>query len=198
MNLANRLTMSRFFMAGAVLVLLSVQARFAVSAAFVLFVLACLTDALDGHLARKVYGCSDFGRLMDPLADKVLVCAVLVRLVGYELSAVSGGLLPAWMVVVILSREFLVTGLRTLAADKGRVLAANQWGKIKTVFQMVALVAVLLVLALRADWLAADAAAKLDPWVESGARWLFGLVTLLTAISGGIYFREHRDLLATR
>ena len=195
MNVPNVLTMSRFVMAAAVLALLTVDVPFAVSVAFILFVLACLTDALDGHLARNVYGCTDFGKLMDPLADKVLVCAVLVRLVGYRLTPQAAGLLPAWMAVLILAREFLVTGLRTLAADKGRVLAASGWGKIKTITQMVALNAVLLALALREDWLPAEMLPEVDAVLTPATFWVFGAVTLLTVVSGYTYVRDNADLL---
>ena len=102
-----------------------------------IFALAALTDMLDGKIARKYGLVSDFGKIMDPLADKLLVASALVCLV--ELGDV-----PAWMVIIILAREFTVTGLRTIAAASGVVIAAEMTGKIKTVLQMTAITALLL------------------------------------------------------
>lgn len=100
--------------------------------AFAMFGIASLTDLLDGKIARKYNLVSDFGKLMDPLADKVLVTAALVCLV-----ADPAALTPSWVVIVILAREFLVTSLRLLAAAKGVVLAADKWGKYKTATTMI-------------------------------------------------------------
>jgi CDP-diacylglycerol--glycerol-3-phosphate 3-phosphatidyltransferase len=101
-----------------------------------IFIIASLTDALDGFIARKYDATSNFGKLMDPLADKILVLSALVCLV--EL-----GDIPGWMVIVMLTREFLITGLRAIAARDGLVIAADLSGKIKTVFQMLAIIAIL-------------------------------------------------------
>lgn len=173
MNLANVLTLSRFGLAGLFMVCLSVDAPGADIAALVLFVLASITDALDGHLARTVYGCSDFGKLMDPLADKVLTAAAFIGFVGI-------GLIPAWMVTLILSREMMVTGLRLLAADKGMVLAAGAWGKHKTIWQMVYIIAVLLA--------GVFGVQQRMP----GLLWWSGLaVTAITLWSGVLYFYQN-------
>jgi CDP-diacylglycerol--glycerol-3-phosphate 3-phosphatidyltransferase len=102
-----------------------------------IFVLAALTDTLDGYIARSCHMITTFGKFMDPLADKLLVCAALAAFI--EL-----GRLPAWVVVIIISREFIITGFRTLAAEKGIVLAAGFSGKLKTVFQMLMITALLL------------------------------------------------------
>ena len=99
------------------------------SIALLIFVAASLTDYLDGHLARKYHLVTDFGKFMDPLADKLLVCSALICLV--EL-----GRIPAWMVIVIIGREFIISGFRLIAADNGVVIAASYWGKFKTVSQM--------------------------------------------------------------
>lgn len=98
--------------------------------AFAVAVIAALTDLLDGYLARKLNQVTDFGKLMDPLADKIFVTGIMLILVQYQL-------LPAWVAVVIISREFLVTGLRMLALRESELIAADIWGKIKTVLQMV-------------------------------------------------------------
>ena len=178
MNIPNALTMSRFGMAILLMVCLSVSFPGAAICALVIFALAALTDALDGHLARNVYGCTDFGKLMDPLADKVLTAAAFI---GF----VSMGVMPAWMVTLILSREFMVTGLRLLAADKGIVLAAGPWGKHKTIWQMIFILAVLLLGCF-------GGTEKFDSAIWWGA--LF--VTALSVFSGWHYFNDNKKLFA--
>ena len=98
-----------------------------------IFIVASLTDMLDGKIARKYNLVTNFGKFMDPLADKLLVCSALICLV--EL-----GQLPAWMVIVIVSREFIISGFRLVAAEQGIVIAASYWGKFKTTFQMIAVI----------------------------------------------------------
>ena len=98
-----------------------------------IFIVASLTDLLDGKIARKYNLVTNFGKFMDPLADKLLVCAALVCLVELEQ-------LPAWMVIVIVSREFIISGFRLVAAEQGIVIAASYWGKFKTTFQMIAII----------------------------------------------------------
>ena len=95
-----------------------------------IFVIASLTDTLDGYLARRDNLVTNFGKFMDPLADKLLVCSAMICLVEM-------GQLPAWIVIVIISREFIISGFRLIASDNGRVIAASYWGKFKTTFQMV-------------------------------------------------------------
>lgn len=99
----------------------------------VLFIIASLTDLFDGKIARKYNMVTNFGKFMDPLADKLLVCSALICLI--EL-----GQLPAWVVIVIISREFIISGFRLVAADNGVVIAASYWGKFKTTFQMIAVI----------------------------------------------------------
>jgi len=96
-------------------------------------VIASLTDLLDGKIARKYNLVTNFGKFMDPLADKLLVCSALICLI--EL-----GQLPAWMVIIIISREFIISGFRLVASDNGIVIAASYWGKFKTTFQMIAVI----------------------------------------------------------
>ena len=185
MKLPNILTVSRFALAAVFMICLSASFPGAPLAAVIVFGVAALTDALDGHLARNVYGCSAFGKLMDPLADKVLTAAAFIGFV--EL-----GVMPAWMVTLIISREMMVTGLRLLAIDKGIVLSAGTLGKQKTIWQMVFISAVLLLR--MADWiypmefLASDLYKQLVLW--SG-----GAVTVLTVWSGIVYFRQNQAVL---
>ena len=105
--------------------------------ALALFIIASLTDLLDGKIARKYNLVTNFGKFMDPLADKLLVCSALICLI--ELNA-----LPAWMVIVIIGREFIISGFRLIASDNGVVIAASYWGKFKTTFQMVSVVLLIL------------------------------------------------------
>ena len=96
----------------------------------VIFIVASLTDLFDGKIARKYNLVTNFGKFMDPLADKLLVCSAMICLVEM-------GRIPAWIVIVIISREFIISGFRLIASDNGRVIAASYWGKFKTTFQMV-------------------------------------------------------------
>ena len=105
--------------------------------AVLIFIVASLTDLLYGKIARKYGLVTNFGKFMDPLADKLLVCAALICLV-------SCGMLSAWMVIVIISREFIISGFRLVASDNGVVIAANYWGKFKTTFQMLMIIVLLL------------------------------------------------------
>jgi CDP-diacylglycerol--glycerol-3-phosphate 3-phosphatidyltransferase len=98
--------------------------------ALAIFIIASLTDMLDGKIARKYNLITDFGKFMDPLADKLLVCSAMIGLI--EL-----GRIPAWIVIIIIAREFVISGFRLIAADNGRVIAASYWGKFKTTFQMI-------------------------------------------------------------
>ena len=134
MNTPNKLTLMRVIMiVPFVFCMLSDLVPHRFLWAFLLFVTASLTDMLDGYLARKNNLVTDFGILMDPLADKLLVCSALICLI--EL-----GQLPAWVVIIIISREFIISGFRLVAADNGVVIAASYWGKFKTTFQMAAVI----------------------------------------------------------
>lgn len=137
MNLANKLTMLRIFMIPIFIILMLLEFPYHMEAALLVFVIASLTDKLDGHLARKYNMITDFGKFMDPLADKLLVTGAFLMLIQL-------GRIEAWIVFVILAREFAVTGLRTLAAAQNVVIAASNYGKIKTVTQIIAIVLLLL------------------------------------------------------
>ena len=131
MNLPNKLTMFRVFMIPffVIFMLVNVTGEYDKYIAVAIFIIASLTDMLDGKIARKYNLVTNFGKFMDPLADKLLVCSALICLIGDKLQA--------WIVIVIISRELIISGFRTIAADNGVVIAASWWGKIKTTVQMV-------------------------------------------------------------
>ena len=203
MNLPNTLTVSRLVAAVVVMLAMALPIPYSTSLAFLVFVAASITDYWDGRLARTHYGVTAFGKLMDPLADKVLVCAALVSFVGIRLEYEPAySLVPAWVVVVIIAREFAVTGLRLLAAaaDQKRIISAGNWGKLKTVWQMTAIIATFILLAVREDLvpyldLSApflrqyDAAFVITSWILST------IVVVVTLISGWKYFADHLDLV---
>ena len=140
MNLPNKLTILRVIMIPFFVFSLLVYDgtnQYLRYVAAVIFVVASLTDLLDGKIARKYNLVTNFGKFMDPLADKLLVCSALICMV--ELKQ-----LPAWMVIVIISREFIISGFRLVASDKGVVIAASYWGKWKTTFQMIGVVLLIL------------------------------------------------------
>ncbi len=132
MNLPNKLTMLRVIMIPFFIVFLLIPITpYDKWIALAIFILASLTDLLDGKIARKYNLVTNFGKFMDPLADKLLVCAALICLI--ELDKI-----PAWMVIIIIAREFIISGFRLVASDNGVVIAASYWGKFKTTFQMIA------------------------------------------------------------
>lgn len=139
MNLPNKLTVLRVLMIPffVLFTLVDLVPGCSKYIAVAIFIAASLTDFLDGKIARKYNLVTNFGKFMDPLADKLLVCAALICLV-------SLGMLPAWMVIVIISREFIISGFRLVASDNGVVIAASYWGKFKTTFQMLMIIVLLL------------------------------------------------------
>src|SRR5213594_3122807 len=138
MNLPNKLTISRFVLTVAFLAVIFSETRFHETIALALFCAASLTDYFDGKIAREQKLITNFGVLMDPLADKILVCSAFIAFVGLKW-------IPAWMVVIIVARELAITGLRLLAASKNVVLAAEGYGKHKTVSQIIAIISILVV-----------------------------------------------------
>ena len=142
MNLPNRLTLARLLLALGFAAVFSSGLAYGYRISLVLFIVASVTDYVDGEIARRWGLVTDLGRLMDPLVDKILLLGALVCLV-------SVGSVPAWVVVVVMSREFLITGLRLMAATKGVVLPAERLGKHKTGWQIAMVLFFLLMLALR-------------------------------------------------
>jgi CDP-diacylglycerol--glycerol-3-phosphate 3-phosphatidyltransferase len=173
LNVPNVLTVLRILLVP-VLVAALLQAGGGDTLAAIVFALASFTDALDGWIARRQKNITTFGKLMDPLADKLLVTAALVSLV--QLDRVS-----AWVAMVIIAREFAVTGLRQLAMEHGDVIPASMWGKVKTVFQIVMVLVLITV----------DGS---PTWVDI----LVVVTTIITVISGADYFFGFRSLAQAR
>src|SRR3982751_640863 len=144
MNLPNKLTVSRFVLTVAFLIVMFSRVPFHETIALVLFVAGGISDFLDGEIARRHKLITNFGILMDPLADKIMVCSAFIAFVGLNWIA-------AWMVVIVVARELAITGLRLLAASKNVVLAAEGYGKHKTISQIVAIISIL-VLHSYAQW----------------------------------------------
>ena len=140
MNLPNKLTTLRVFMIPFFVFFLLYQGGENTTfrmISLVLFIVASLTDLLDGKIARKYNLVTNFGKFMDPLADKLLVCSALIALVDFDKVA-------AWIVIIIIAREFIISGFRLIAADNGVVIAASYWGKFKTTFQMIMIILLIL------------------------------------------------------
>ena len=172
MNLPNKLTTLRMILVPVFIVLYLLGQNIP---ALIVFIIASFTDYLDGHLARKNNLVTDYGKIMDPLADKLLVTSALVCMV-------QTGLVPAWMVIIILAREFAITGLRSVVASKGIVIAAAWSGKVKTVTQMIAIIFLLL-----NNW----------PFSLIGfpfATIMLWIAVIMTIYSGAEYIYKSREL----
>ena len=139
MNLPNKLTILRTIMIPVFLIFLYIPGLGMTGdvLATAIFVLASFTDLLDGKIARKYNLVTNFGKFMDPLADKLLVCSALIALVDLDR-------IPAWVVIIIIAREFIISGFRLIASDNGVVIAASYWGKFKTTFQMIMIILLIL------------------------------------------------------
>jgi CDP-diacylglycerol--glycerol-3-phosphate 3-phosphatidyltransferase len=197
MNLPNKLTASRFILTVAFLIVMFSRVRFHETIALVLFCVAGVTDLLDGEIARRRHLITNFGILMDPLADKIMVCSAFIAFVG--VSDEEGiQWLSAWMAVVVVARELAITGLRLLAASKNVVLSAEGYGKHKTISQITAIIAIL-VLHAYGDWGAFGRV--VFGWPVAGKSWvvLFSetakwLAIILTISSGCLYLWRNRAI----
>lgn len=175
MNLPNKITVFRILMIPFfVMAMIFTKIPYHTYVAGVIFIIAALSDLLDGFLARKYNLVTNFGKFMDPLADKLLVQAALICFVG-------NGLLPAWVAIVIISREFIISGYRLVAADNGIVIAAGYWGKLKTAFQM----AMSIALIFHFDFLLWRVAEQILIWISLA----------LTIISLVDYILKNKDVL---
>ena len=193
MNLPNKLTVSRFVLT--VLFLWALFSPFSYNGTLALFFfcLAGVTDFLDGYLARSRNLITNFGKLMDPLADKIMTCSAFVAFVeSTHLNSNAPVKVAAWMVIVIVARELMITGLRLLAASKNVVLAAERFGKHKTISQIITIIALLVVDACE-EW---PVALKnlFAPWVAPFAEGMLWLTVALTLASGVIYLWRNRLL----
>ena len=189
MNWANRLTVARFFLTLLFVFCLSSTFPFNHTTALFLFIVAGITDYADGEIARRWSLVTDFGALMDPVVDKIMIAAAFVCLVAMHA-------VPAWVAIVIISREFLITGLRMLAATKGRILPAEKMGKHKTAWQIITVLFFLGMLALgeidrleAAHWWALT-------WRYGGILFMAGAMGF-TLYSGFGYLWRNRALIQT-
>src|SRR5215471_19564808 len=191
MNLPNKLTLSRFLLTVGFLAVMFSQVSFHKTISLVLFIAAGVSDFLDGQIARRRKLITNFGILMDPLADKIMVCSAFIAFVGL-------GWIPAWMTVIVVARELAITGLRLLAASKNVVLAAERFGKDKTISQIVAVISIF-VLKSYEQW---GALGRIifgwhigsKPWVDWFTVIAIWAAVILTFISGWLYLWKNRRL----
>lgn len=195
MTLPNKLTVARIVMVPIFLVLLTVNFAHHYLYALIVFIVASLTDLIDGKLARKYNLITDMGKFLDPLADKMLTTAAFL---GFMVCGI-GGLAPMmWVNFIVLTREFLVTSVRYMAANSGKVVAANIYGKVKTVSQMVAIIAALtfeyaISLDASLGWgLLNGLPADILRIIYCIAIWFS---TVMTVVSGAVYLYENREFI---
>lgn len=173
MNLPNKLTMFRVILIPFFIVFLLVPITpYDKWIALAIFIIASLTDLLDGKIARKYNLVTNFGKFMDPLADKLLVCSALICLIETDK-------IPAWMVIIIIAREFVISGFRLIASDNGVVIAASYWGKFKTTFQMIAVCLMI------ADIAAIQLVTDIVTWIA----------VILTVVSLVDYLIKNKDVM---
>jgi len=191
MNWANRLTISRFFLTLVFVVAMSWDWKYGHTVALIIFVIASITDYADGEIARRFSLITDFGKLMDPLMDKILITSAFICLIPFHA-------IPAWAVVVVISREFAITGLRLLALSKGRMLAAESLGKHKTFWQITTVIFFLLLLTI-SELQGYEVVGIMPPWFQ--AIWndagsvLIAVTVLLTLFSGIGYLWKNKGII---
>ncbi|MBQ7129096.1 MAG: CDP-diacylglycerol--glycerol-3-phosphate 3-phosphatidyltransferase [Clostridia bacterium] len=189
LNLPNKLTVIRFVLSPAILVAMLIDFPFHYAVALLIFLIASVTDYYDGKIARDQHLITDFGKFLDPIADKMITTAAFLGLtvlnIGYGI---------VWITFIVLLREFIVASVRMIAASKGKVIAANMWGKTKTVMQMVAIIATLSFLAVLDCSLLSlsDIAVFVIETVYSVLLWFSAVFTL---ISGITYITANKDFI---
>ena len=190
MNWANRLTLSRLVLTILFVVALSSPWPYAHTIALITFLIAGITDLFDGEIARRYQIVTNFGRLMDPLVDKIMIAAAFISLVPLRA-------IPAWAATVVVGRDFLITGLRLMASAKGQVLSAERLGKHKTSWQIITVIFFLTLLAI-SEWSRSSPANIWwqRAWNEAGAA-LVWLTVILTLYSGLGYAWRHRNVVTT-
>lgn len=194
MNLANKLTLIRIILVPVFLIFIAARhIPYGSTIATVIFILASITDKLDGYIARSRNQITNFGKFMDPLADKLLVTAALISLVEVHV-------VPAWAAVIIIAREFAVSGLRSIAAAQGRVIAASWWGKIKTVIQIIAIILLLIKVNLGDFKYVLELVNKSQFWSQffnTVPSIMLMIAVIITLISGYDYFKKNKDVVVT-
>lgn len=173
MNIANKLTILRVLFVPIFLLFMSINTKYSQIIAGVIFIVASLTDMLDGYLARKKNLITTFGKFMDPLADKILVSSAFIMLVHINL-------VPGWVVALILAREFTITGFRTLAASNGKTIAASSLGKLKTISQLSSIIFLLF---------------SLNQTLKTIGNILLYISLVLTLVSGLDYLYKNKHVL---
>ncbi len=177
MNLPNQLTIIRILLIPVFLLFLFITGGIFRFLPLIIFIGAAVTDTIDGHIARRDNLITDFGKFMDPLADKLLTASAFIAFVEI-------GYLSSWIVILIISREFLISGFRTIAASKNVTIAANMWGKVKTVFQMVLIVVILM-----------DYTSYMG-FISFLINPLIIITVLMTVISGATYIYDNLKVLS--
>lgn len=194
MNLPNKLTIGRIFLVPVFVASVLIEFPLHNAAALILFIIASLTDMMDGKIARKRGLVTDFGKFADPLADKILVLAAF-------LCFVQNGLCDCIAVIIVLFREFSVTSIRLIAASKGKVVAANMWGKVKTVTQMIAIITILVLQSILDvnslfGLFSADIASMLSSMFIIIGGVLIWISTIFAIISGVIYIKQNYHFIS--
>lgn len=197
MKTANQITLLRLCIAFVLPFCLMTSMAYGKTAALVFFILAALTDYLDGEIARRHDSITVFGRFMDPLADKVLICSAFICF------AAQNQIVPAWIVVIIMAREFMVTGIRLIAANQGMLVEAGRWGKHKTIWQIVVIIIIIGGEAIRDDLLPIILSPqnldmflnKYNVYFSYLTFWISALVAVLTLVSGTVYFWQYRKMV---
>lgn len=194
MNLANKLTLLRMLLVPIFLIFIAInEIPYGTFIATFIFVIASITDKLDGYIARSRNQITNFGKFMDPLADKLLVTAALISLVEFRV-------VPSWAAVIIIAREFAVSGLRTIAASEGKVIAASWWGKIKTVIQIVAIILLLIEVNISQSKYLFDLVTNsnfLMNFFDYVPRISLDIAVIITIVSGYDYFRKNKGIIST-
>ncbi|CUN59459.1 CDP-diacylglycerol--glycerol-3-phosphate 3-phosphatidyltransferase [Clostridium disporicum] len=193
MNLANKLTMLRIFLVPIFLIFIAMKGiPYGTIIATLVFIIASLTDQLDGYIARSRNQVTTFGKFMDPLADKLLVTSALISLV--EL-----GLIPSYAAIIIIAREFAVSGLRTIAASEGKIIAASWWGKIKTVIQIISILLLLIKVNIETSPYLANLInnnSAMNKFFEFAPTIFLYLAVIVTIISGIDYFIKNKKVFS--
>lgn len=189
MNWANRLTISRLVLTILFVSALNTSWAYGRTAALILFLVAGLTDLVDGEIARRYGSVTNFGELMDPLVDKIMIAAAFISLVPLKA-------IPAWAATTVVARDFLITGLRLMASARGKIIPAEPLGKHKTSWQIITVLFFLILLAARElNYASDDSNWWLKAWNQGGTA-LVWITVLLTVYSGLGYAFRHRDVIA--